>query len=332
MEMNQHHKSDDYVVEEMENKKDSEEEPTEDAPLKGDYVTGSGGTDLKENDTNLPPATVTVKDCRAKGFRGWLAKPRVMWCIAVIVAIFLLSVVLVATLLAVEYEEDVYEDPVPRFLYMWPRPNRRNNILAFRHGSLPYEGKHWPKLTSQLDRLWNNYESVDRSNVTECYNIPTSEDTVCYFDIRTIAIECNKLTHYGYEEGKPCILFQFSNITDWKPESYSTRDLESSELELPNDLRYQYKPYVVFLDCQGDSIVDQENMGPVQYSPERGFHTKYFPYKDQPNYMPPLVAVRFQDPAVGVAISVTCKLWAKNINHTEEALPKGSISFSLLVD
>lgn len=140
--------------------------------------------------------------------------------------------------------------------------------------------------------------------------------------------ECSKSMNYGYDEGKPCVFLEFNNITDWIPEPYTSRELETyvevSDRSAVNNM--------VYLDCQGDSIVDQENMGRIQYTPDRGFPTKYFPYKRQREYMSPIVGIRFTKPAIGVAISVTCKFWAKNLNHTDEAIPSGQISFNLLVD
>ncbi|GIY43195.1 hypothetical protein CDAR_321201 [Caerostris darwini] len=89
---------------------------------------------------------------------------------------------------------------------------------------------------------------------------------------------------------------------------------------------------MVYLDCQGDSLIDQENVGPIEYTPGHGFPTKYFPYRRHPEYMSPLVGIRFTKPAISVVITVTCKLWAKNIQHTDSAVPNGKITFNLFVD
>lgn len=190
----------------------------------------------------------------------------------------------------------------------------------------------WPDLTKQLDALLSHYQpSTNRSKkVVECFGNnppPIHEGKICRFDIRPLMRECSKSMNYGYDEGKPCVFLEFNNITNWVPETYTARELENYI-----DVSDRTVSNMVYLDCQGDSLVDQENMGRIQYTPDRGFPTKYFPYRGQSQYMAPLVGIRFTKPAIGVAISVTCKLWAKNINHTDEAIPSGQISFNLLVD
>ncbi|CAL1289909.1 unnamed protein product [Larinioides sclopetarius] len=315
----------DDKTDETDLKKDPDaEEPAEDSPLKGKEAN-------MENDANLPPGEKSGAKEGAKGLKEWFSKSRVKWWIAILVAIVLLTVVLVGTLLAVEDDDYDISDNSIRLVKLWPRPNKPRNVINFVHGSLPVEGRVWPELTKQLDELLSRYSSTaDRSrNVVECFGgVQIEDNKVCKFDIRPLMLECSKSMNYGYDQGKPCIFLEFNNITDWVPEPYTARELE-------NYVKLSDRSGVanmVYLDCQGDSLVDQENMGRIQYTPDRGFSTKYFPYRGHPDYMSPIVGIRFTNPAVGVAISVTCKLWAKNINHTDEAVPSGQISFNLLVD
>lgn len=217
-------------------------------------------------------------------------------------------------------------------LQLWPRPNKPRNVIYFVHGTLPVEGRVWPDLTKQLDELLSRYNpSANRSKkVIECFGNsppPIQEDKVCKFDIRPLMLECSKTMNYGYDKGKPCVFLEFNNITGWVPDTYTARELENYV-----DVADRTVSNTVYLDCKGDTLLDQENMGRIQYTPDRGFPTKYFPYRGKPEYMSPLVGIRFTNPAIGVAISVTCKLWARNINHTDEAVPSGQISFNLLVD
>ncbi|XP_035215837.1 sodium/potassium-transporting ATPase subunit beta-like [Stegodyphus dumicola] len=305
------------------------EEPAEDSPLKGK----DGNMDNKENDTSAPAGEKSGAKEGAKGLREWLSKSRVKWWIAVLVAIVLLTVVLVGTLLAVEDDDYDIVDNSVRLVKLWPRPNKPKNVINFVHGSLPDEGRIWPDLTKQLEQLLARYRNpLNRTGkVVECYGSSPimQEDKVCKFNVAPIMVECSKDENFGYDKGKPCVFLEFNNITDWIPEPYTARELENyvdvSKLNAATS-------NLVYLDCQGDSLVDQENMGRIQYTPDRGFPIQFFPYRRQPEYMPPLVGIRFTNPAVGVAVSVTCKLWAKNINHTDEAVPSGQISFNLLVD
>ncbi|GIY43193.1 hypothetical protein CDAR_321181 [Caerostris darwini] len=127
----------------------------------------------------------------------------------------------------------------------------------------------------------------------------------------------------------PCVFLEFNNITGWVPEPYSPEELQKYVKVTDDPSSFAD---LVYLDCQGDSFADQENVGPIEYIPNKGFPTRYFPYRGHPDYMSPLVAIRFRRPHIGVAITVTCKLWAKNIQHTKGAIPNGQITFNLLVD
>lgn len=80
----------------------ADEEPAEDAPLKGKEAG-------MENDSGAPPSEKAGAKEGAKGLGEWLSKSRVKWWIAILVAIVLLTVVLVGTLLAVE--DDDYDVP-----------------------------------------------------------------------------------------------------------------------------------------------------------------------------------------------------------------------------
>lgn len=53
---------------------------------------------------------------------------------------------------------------------------------------------------------------------------------------------------------------------------------------------------MVWISCEGENPADVENIGSVDYSPRRGFPAYYFPYLNQEDYLPPLVAVHFEKP------------------------------------
>lgn len=53
---------------------------------------------------------------------------------------------------------------------------------------------------------------------------------------------------------------------------------------------------LIWVSCEGESPADVENLGPVHYSPRRGFPAYYFPYKNVRGYQPPIVAVQFERP------------------------------------
>lgn len=52
----------------------------------------------------------------------------------------------------------------------------------------------------------------------------------------------------------------------------------------------------VWVSCEGENPADQENIGPVDYLPIRGFPGYFYPYQNSEGYLSPLVAVHFQRP------------------------------------
>lgn len=289
----------------------------------------------KENEANMAVAVVggvPSKEVRSpKGLKAWFAKQQVKWCIAIMVALTLLGSALAGTFLLFGTGEG--REPLPRLMRLWPKPNMDDHIYAFRHGPLETDGKDWGKLVESIDKVLSAYSPsrAHSGNVTECFGAQPPEGMSCFFDVGTLSQSCAPGSGYGYEQGTPCVFLQFPNIVGWKPEQFTTQDLTERK-ELPEALKKSYRGNVAFLDCQGLTLVDRENLGQVEYSPDRGFKTNFFPYTGQSDYMAPLVAVRFPNPMHGLAINVVCKLWAKNIGHKEHPPPSGAIYFTLLID
>lgn len=263
-------------------------------------------------------------------FSLWLAKPRIMWWIAVLVAILLVAVVLIATLLSTgrEIDDTVWTDDAS-LLTVWPRPKGKHRMIRFRHGSLPHEGREWPELTVQLKGLVSAYDPVRagrNSNVTECFGRRPEHGRVCLFDIRAVAPECTAALDFGYKEGSPCVFLQFSNVLGWEPAPIAKH--EAAQL-LPAPLLPLLKPDLVLLQCEGDTVVDVENLGGVVYTPYQGFRTEFFPYTGHKDYMAPLVAVQFRKPSTAIVIGVRCRLWVRN---PPPANASAELFFNLLVD
>ncbi|KAL8576915.1 hypothetical protein ACOMHN_004361 [Nucella lapillus] len=76
---------------------------------------------------------------------------------------------------------------------------------------------------------------------------------------------------------------------------------------------------------------DKENHGDITIWPHKGFHFKYFPFRNQQGYRSPLVFVRFENPLPGVLLMITCKAWARNIVQDSNEMV-GMVHFELMVD
>lgn len=53
---------------------------------------------------------------------------------------------------------------------------------------------------------------------------------------------------------------------------------------------------------------DEENMGNVTIYPEAGFPRVFYPYLNQEGFRSPLVMIKFNTPANGIAINIICKV------------------------
>ena len=52
----------------------------------------------------------------------------------------------------------------------------------------------------------------------------------------------------------------------------------------------------IWVSCDGENAVDKENIGPINYMPNRGFQSYYFPWKGQEGYLEPIIAINIERP------------------------------------
>lgn len=275
----------------------------------------------------------------ATNFSSRFRKFPVRWLILGLVLITLLVVVLVGALLATgtatKWTVHVFTGKATAgtenssVLTFIPRSKPGQDMIWFGADGPRDEIPGWLNLTAQLKQVVAGYESgrgQGSDKVTVCSVRRRDFRKVCFFDINTVAPQCTNAQDFGYKRRSPCVFIQFANVTGWNPEPLTPQ--EASRV-LPVALQPLVKPGVILLHCDGDTPADREFIGEVVYSPYQGFRTEYFPYTGQRGYMPPLVAVQFRRPEIGVVIGVRCRLWARNP-------PPGNtstdISFYLLVD
>lgn len=115
---------------------------------------------------------------------------------------------------------------------------------------------------------------------------------VCRFNVDWLGDLCLWQMDYGYDEGKPCIVFKLNRIFGWLPELYtnssvriyilqsacvlkfkSTRVLKFWMLqEAPKDLGDRFHPDFMAVACHGLYPADIENIGNITYWPPSGFN------------------------------------------------------------
>lgn len=52
----------------------------------------------------------------------------------------------------------------------------------------------------------------------------------------------------------------------------------------------------VWVSCKGENAADVEVIGPLQYIPQRGIPSYFYPFQNIPGYLSPLIAVKFENP------------------------------------
>jgi sodium/potassium-transporting ATPase subunit beta len=192
-------------------------------------------------------------------------------------------------------------------------------------------------LVSSVNQTLANYEPGMQTseNFIDCKNgepRKPEDKKVCRFNLGDLQA-CKKETNFGYTAGQPCVLIKLNRIFGWTPEPYASED------ELPADVKAAlanatpkktWNRNLIYVTCAGQDNVDKEHMGPIKIYPE-GFGFQYYPFRNSPGYLSPLVMVQFLNPSPGVLLNIECKAWAKNIQHSRlERL--GQVHFEIKVD
>ncbi|KAJ8680596.1 hypothetical protein QAD02_016383 [Eretmocerus hayati] len=222
------------------------------------------------------------------------------------------------------------------FRPMPPESNVDSTLIWYKASD---EGnfRHW---TQALDAFLEDYNKTgkgakDQEHRVPCdYGRPAPPGKVCDVTVSEWH-PCTKANFYNYRKGAPCIFLKLNKIFDWIPEYFN--DTSKLPDNIPTDLRNHIANKkmqdrdTVWVSCGGENPADVENIGPIQYIPRRGFPGFYFPFRNQPGYLSPLVAVFFEKPQPHVLINIECKAWAHNIHH-DRFERRGSVHFELMVD
>ncbi|XP_071635761.1 sodium/potassium-transporting ATPase subunit beta-1-like [Temnothorax longispinosus] len=136
----------------------------------------------------------------------------------------------------------------------------------------------------------------------------------CFFDIESLGV-CGQ-PPYGYTDPlQPCVLIKFNKRFNWVPRPYNKSSLLPENM--PHTLQeavHVSNKFQIWLWCDGVNNVDKEHVGEIEYLPSPGFPVQYFPFVGQPDYLAPVVALRFKNVTSFRLVTVECSLWALNIN------------------
>nr|KAG5710560.1 hypothetical protein BaRGS_013206 [Batillaria attramentaria] len=216
-----------------------------------------------------------------------------------------------------------------------PQPDIRSNVIRFVKGDAKTFMHHIHHLEAYL-RCQFDYENryQQGEKYIDCNEVRQRRDSdldkVCRFDLIQLGQSCVKQQQFGYGYGQPCVLLKLNKVFDWQPEEY-TNETVPDAIRYNSDGEKLWSQWWITVKCDGETATDRENMGPILYYPAQGFHFKHFPFRNQQGYRSPLVFVRFDDPHPGILLMITCKAWARNIDHDSNEMT-GMVHFEVLVD
>ncbi|XP_073994939.1 nervana 2 [Rhodnius prolixus] len=223
-----------------------------------------------------------------------------------------------------------------------PMPNDSDtkSTLIWYQGKSRQSYKLWTKSLEDFLEIYRRPGLTPGrgQNIYNCdYDRPPGKGQVCDVDVKNW-LPCNAENDFNYHQSSPCVFIKLNKIYGWQPDYYN--DTADFPENMPDDLKNHIitqkakNPELVktvWVSCEGESPIDRENMGEVEYIPRQGFPGYFYPYVNTEGYLSPLMAVHFRRPKTGVIINVECRAWAKNLIHDRKERI-GIVHFEILID
>lgn len=225
----------------------------------------------------------------------------------------------------------------------------------------PADEKTYKILKEQLDEFFKPYNETLQEN-TDLYETcdedkPPSKSQdydpgqiakACAFPMKHLGPCMDADNSYGYADGQPCIFVKLNRIINWLPVGYTdlSKAIGNDDSDAPplsvllQEYGRVYKPYLLYTFCYGAKEEDEKYLSggdrtTIKYYPtDNGLPFGYYPYlgkNRQPQYLSPLVAVKFTNATRGKEINVRCKAYALNIRDSKD-MAEGFFSFKLKIE
>ncbi|XP_069979557.1 sodium/potassium-transporting ATPase subunit beta isoform X2 [Penaeus vannamei] len=236
--------------------------------------------------------------------------------------------------------DSILKNPAMGFRPLPRAENVESTLVWYKNGDSA-DIQHWVESLNEFIKPYEGTsDMISGQHVTDCSEDKLPGDgEVCRFQDTWLKGKCQKAESWGYNRESPCILLKLNKMIDWVPDVYTS--VEELPADMPQSLKDHIQertdenqgkvPKMIWVSCKGENPADEEYVGPISYSPWQGFPSYYFPYRHTPGYLPPIVAVQFEQPQSNVLINIECKAWAKNIGH-DRSNRLGLVHFELLKD
>lgn len=135
--------------------------------------------------------------------------------------------------------------------------------------------------------------------------------------------------HFGFKEGKPCIIVKLNRIVNFKPKP------PKNNTSLPAEAQPNFQANVLPMYCTNKREEDKDKISGIEYFGfNGGFPLQYYPYYGKllhPQYLQPLVAVKFNNLTFDEDLRVECKVFGANIDYSEKDRYQGRFEFKFNV-
>ncbi|KAK5870257.1 hypothetical protein PBY51_024909 [Eleginops maclovinus] len=244
-----------------------------------------------------------------------------------------------ALLLTLSSYTPTYQDRVaPPGLSHTPRSEKSE--IAYKLS----DADSYKKYTDAMTDFLKKYDVAEQAGgmFENCGDIPKnyidrgSVDTLlekrsaCRFE-RSLLGSCSGLTdtHYGFKDGKPCLIVKLNRIVNFKPRAPT--DNES----LPEALQGKLQPNLIPIYCKNKR---EETEGKIEgikyYGIGEGFPLHYYPYYGKllhENYLQPLVAIHFTNLTLNQEVRIECRVYGANIDYSEKDRYQGRFDVKFVI-
>jgi len=200
----------------------------------------------------------------------------------------------------------------------------------------------YSKIVKSMQELLEKYDSLnqlDAAKYEDCGAAPgeyrnrgdlegdAGERKACRFNKDWLGSCAGTDGHFGFKDGKPCIIVKLNRIVNFRPKPPKSNET------LPVEAQANFQPYVMPMYCTNKREEDKAKISGIEYFGFKGgFPLQYYPYYGKllhPQYLQPLVAIKFNNLTLDEDLRIECKVFGANIDYSEKDRYQGRFEFKV---